>query len=81
MHGQVFVMVKKWINIVPDDYLYWSDGSTWMADQGTFGALGRINRYSIEDKINTVLFEVPDSQLMDILLDGPLLYYLDWRNT
>ena len=51
-----------------------------MADQGTFGALGRINRYSIEDKINTVLFEVPDSQLMDILLDGPLLYYLDWRN-
>ena len=58
------------IFIVSEDYLYWSDGY-----------LGIMGRYNIIDETWTALFSVPNSQLMDILIDGVWLYYLDWKNT
>ena len=77
LDGDQYLIV---IHIFSDDYLYWSDGATWLTGQNVFGATGRINRYSINDGTNEELFSLPNSQLMDIMIDGAWLYYLDWKN-
>lgn len=52
-----------------DDMLYWVDGK-----------LGRIEKCDGLGNNREVVLLVPDTHLMDILIDGGFLYFSNWDN-